>query len=78
MNQAEVSFGRRGTVHRGAADAPGILRAEMNARPAERAHEDLEAGHTQDVVKDHYNEKGKTLVMGKVFLKNLLFMTNSE
>jgi len=78
MNEAEVSFGRRGTVHRGAADAPGILRAEMNARHAERALEDLEAGHTQDVVRDHYDEKGKTLVMGKFFPQNVLFMTNSE
>jgi len=78
MNQAEVSFGCRGTVHWGAADAQGILRAEMNARRTERAHEELEAGHTQDVVRDHYDEKGKTLVMGKVFLKNLLFVTNRE
>ncbi len=63
LKEEEVSFGRRGTVSRGFADAPGIFRAEMNKRHAERANRDIEAaqeaGHVQEGTE-------KMLVMGKV------------
>ena len=39
----KVSFGRRGTVSRGSADAPGILRAETNMRETESTRQDIEA-----------------------------------
>ena len=64
LKEEEVSFGRRGTVSRGLADAPGIFQAELNKRHAEGANRDVEAareaGHIQE-------ETGKMLVMGKVF-----------
>ena len=63
LKEEEVSFGRRGTVSRGLADAPGILRAELKKRHAEGANRDIEAAQGEA---EHVQEAtGKMLVMGK-------------
>ena len=43
LNKEEISYGRRGTVHRGSTDAREVLRAEVNKKNIAGAHRDIEA-----------------------------------
>lgn len=69
MKEKKVSFGRRGIVSRGLANALKIFQAKLNKRHAKGANRDIEvaqeARHVQEATR-------KMLIMGKVF-KHLAF-----